>query len=132
MEQSKPKRKRTGQPNRSRSEYNDSFKRHVAREHIDTGQSLRAIAKKFGVTTNDVNYWKRRFCSELAEEKNASLMTEQEKKDMQSLQKQLKDIQQKLEFEKMRNFALETLVDLAKEQMDIDLRKNFGAKQPEE
>jgi hypothetical protein len=32
----------------------------------------------------------------------------------------------------MRNFALETMVDLAKEELGIDLRKNFGAKQPEE
>jgi hypothetical protein len=32
----------------------------------------------------------------------------------------------------MRNFALETMVDLAKEELGIDLRKNSGAKQPEE
>jgi hypothetical protein len=30
----------------------------------------------------------------------------------------------------MRNFALETMADLAKSELGIDIRKNFGAKQP--
>ena len=32
--------------------------------------------------------------------------------------------------EQLRNFALETMADLAKTELGIDIRKNFGAKQP--
>lgn len=59
-------------------------------------------------------------------------MTEQEQEEMTNLQKQLKSLQDKLEYEQMKNFALETMVDLAKSELGIDLRKNSGAKQPKE
>jgi len=131
MENTKKVRKRTGQ-NRQHNEYDISFKRHVAKQYLEGERTLSSVAKQFGVSKVDVSNWKKRFCSELAEEPKLPLMTEQEKQDMQVLQKQLKALKKKLEHEQMRNFALETMVDLAKEQMGIDLRKNFGAKQPEE
>ena len=59
-------------------------------------------------------------------------MTEQEKKELDALKKQNDALKKKLEYEQMKNFALETLVDLAKEELGIDLRKNSGAKQPGE
>ena len=122
---------RKGQKGR-RSKYYISFKRMAARQYLATNQSLSEIAGWYGITKADVSNWKKLFSSELAEELMVSPMTEQEKKDMQALQKQLKALEKRLEYEQMRNFALETLVDLAKEEMGIDLRKNFGAKQPEE
>lgn len=122
---------RKGQKGRS-SKYAISFKRMVARQYLDTDQSLSEVASQYGVTKVDVSNWKKLFSSELAEAPIVSPMTDQEKKDMQSLQKQLKDLKKKLEYEQMRNFALETMVDLAKTELGIDLRKNSGAKQPEE
>lgn len=119
-------------PKRKNDEYDISFKRRVAREYLDTGQSLAQVAMKFGITRSDVSNWKKRFSSELAERPNEIQMTEQEKAEMKVLQKQLKDLEKRLKQEQIRNFALETLVDLAKEEMGIDLRKNFGAKQPGE
>ena len=41
-------------------------------------------------------------------------------------------LKEKLEYEQMRTFALETMIDLSKEKLGVDVRKNFGAKQPEE
>jgi len=131
MEKTKRTRKSKGQ-NRSRYYYSISFKRRVAKEYLETGRSLTEIARQYGVSKVDVSNWKKCFSSELAEEPIIHPMTEQEKKDMKALQKQLDDLKKKLDYEQMRNFALETLVDLAKEEMGVDLRKNFGAKQPEE
>lgn len=59
-------------------------------------------------------------------------MNEQEQKDMEALQKQLEALKKKLEYEQTKNFALETMIDLAKTELGIDLRKNSGAKQPKE
>ena len=59
-------------------------------------------------------------------------MTEQEQKEMSILQKQVEELKKKLEYEQMRNFALETMADLAKTELGIDIRKNYGAKQPKE
>jgi len=57
-------------------------------------------------------------------------MTEQEQKSMEALHKQVVALKKKLEYEQMRNLALETMADLAKTELGIDIRKNFGAKQP--
>lgn len=131
MEKIKRTRKRTG-TNRSRNEYSVSFKRQVAKQYWENGQSLGEVARQYGVNKVDVSNWKKQFSSQLADGPIAHPMTEQEKKDMKALQKQLEAVKQQLEYEQMRNFALETMADLAKEQLGIDLRKNFGAKQPRE
>ena len=57
-------------------------------------------------------------------------MTEEEQKELEAIKKQMKALQKQLDYEKMRNFALETMIDLAKNKLGVDVRKNFGAKQP--
>jgi transposase-like protein len=114
------------------SVYPISFQRKVAKEYVDGSKAKVEVAKFYGLTVNQIDKWIKKYSSELREEIIVDPMTEQEKKDMQALQKQLDALKKKLEYEQMRNFALETMVDLAKEQMGIDLRKNFGAKQPKE
>lgn len=132
MENIKKTRKRGGK-HRSRNQYSISFRRMVARQYLDTDQSLADVAQKFGVTKVDVSNWQKLFSSELAEdEKKIIVMTEQEKQDFILLKKQNEALKKKLEYEQMRNFALETMVDLAKTELGIDLRKNSDAKQPEE
>jgi hypothetical protein len=59
-------------------------------------------------------------------------MTPEEKKELDLLKKQNEALKKKLEYEQMKNFALETMIDLAKEELGVDLRKNSGAKQPGE
>ena len=39
-------------------------------------------------------------------------------------------LKKKLEYEQLKTFALETMIDLAKSELGIDLRKNSGAKPP--
>lgn len=59
-------------------------------------------------------------------------MTEKEQRELEVLKNQNQQLKEKLEYEQMRTFALETMIDLAKEKLGVDVRKNFGAKQPEE
>lgn len=131
MENIKKTRKRGGN-HRSRKQYSISFRRMVARKYLDTDQSLSEVASQYGVTKVDVSNWKKVFSSELAEDEKLPPMTEQEKLELAALKKQNAALKKKLEYEQMRNFALETMVDLAKTELGIDLRKNSGAKQPEE
>lgn len=131
MEPTKRRKGRKGQKGRN-SKYDVSFKRMVAKQYLDTDQSLSEVASLYGVTKVDVSNWKKVFSSELAEEIKLPPMTEQEKLELAVLKKQNAALKKKLEYEQMRNFALETMVDLAKTELGIDLRKNSGAKQPEE
>lgn len=56
-------------------------------------------------------------------------MTEKEKHDLAALQKQLKAAEKQLEEAKMRNIALNMLIDVAEEKLHISIRKKPGAKQ---
>jgi len=122
---------RKGQKGRS-LKYDIAFKRHAARQYLDTDQSLAQVAEQYGVTKQHISQWAKQFSSELAVEQITVPMTEQEEKDYKLLKKQNEALKEKLEYEQMRNFALETMVDLAKSELGIDLRKNSGAKQPKE
>jgi len=117
-----------------RSKVEDALKRQIARQYLTTDQSLAEIALIYGVTKVDVSNWKKRFSSEIAatEELIITDMTEQESKDLALLKKQNEALKKELEYEQIRNFALETMADLAKTELGIDIRKNFGAKQPKE
>ena len=133
MEKLKPTKGRKGQKGR-KPKHDISLARKVAMEYIEGDQSQRQLAKKYNTTNQHVNRWVKQYSSELAEKEeiNITPMTEQEQKDLETLKKQNGALKTSLEHERMKNFALETMIDLAKEDLGIDLRKNSGAKQPKE
>jgi ferritin len=45
------------------------------------------------------------------------------------LEQKLKTLEQELEYEKLRTKALNTLIDIAEEELKISIRKKSGAKQ---
>jgi hypothetical protein len=56
-------------------------------------------------------------------------MTEAEKQKLAAVQKQLKAAEKQLEDARMRNIALNMLIDVAEEKLNISIRKKPGAKQ---
>jgi hypothetical protein len=56
-------------------------------------------------------------------------MTDKERAKVADLQKWLKELEKQLEHSQMKNIALETLIDVAEEQLKITIRKKAGAKQ---
>jgi transposase len=112
--------------------YDISLKRKVAQIYLEGDLSTTQIGEIYNVCHQQVSRWAKQFSSELAGHINIPVMTAQEQKDFESLKKQNEALKAKLEYEQMKNFALETMVDLAKSELGIDLRKNSGAKQPEE
>jgi transposase len=114
------------------SKYDIAFKCKIAREYIEGDLSTTQLGEKYNVSHQNVSIWAKQYSSELAEEQNIIPMTVQEEKEYELLKKQNEALKKKLEYEQMKNFALETMVDLAKSELGIDLRKNSGAKQPKE
>ena len=56
-------------------------------------------------------------------------MTEAEKQQLSKLQQQLKAAEKQLGDARMQNIALNTLIDVAEEKLNINIRKKPGAKQ---
>ncbi len=107
-----------------------AFKLKIARHYHEGTSTIEAIARQFGIRHQNVSRWGLEFSSELAAEPILPVMTEQESKRVEALEQQLAALKKKLEYEEMKTFALETMIDLAKTELGIDLRKNSGAKQP--
>ena len=131
MKNSKMTSGRKGQKGRQ-SKYDISLKRRIAKDYQSGDQSTTQLGKIYNVPHQYISRWAEQFSCELAVDVNSIPMTEQETKELEALQKRLLAVEKKLEYEQMRNFALETMIDLAKTELGVDVRKNSGAKQPEE
>jgi len=57
------------------------------------------------------------------------VMTEKEKQKLDAAHKHLKELEKQLEDAQMKNIALETMIDIAEEQLKITIRKKSGPKQ---
>ena len=131
MKSTKTSKGRKGQKGRN-TKYDIALKRRVANQYLEGDLSTTQLGQIFNVPHQSISRWAKQFSCELAEDINNPPMTEQEQKDIALLKKQNEALKKKLEYEQMKNFALETMVDLAKSELGIDLRKNSGAKQPKE
>ena len=129
--------------------YSRMFKRAVAVEYLQTGAPRTEIAMKYGLpSVQTVSNWVSCCLTPLEiQTKCVNLprinISEFEMKEQQStpesvpvedqqavidqLQKQLQKLEKQLQFEKDRNLALNTLIDICEEQ-GIRIRKKSGVK----
>jgi transposase-like protein len=110
--------------------YDLAFMRKVALDY-ESGLSLSQAAAKYQISKDQVAYWRKRFGSDIVEQIPKPIMTEAEKQEHALLKKQLAEQAQQLEYLKMKALALETMIDIAKEEFNIDLRKKAGTKPSE-
>jgi transposase len=128
MEMIKLSKGRKGKKGRQ-AKHDIALKRKIVKEYYEGDLSTTQLGQVYNIPHQYISRWTKQFSCELAEEVISSPMTEQEQKDVELLKKQNEAFKKKLEYEQMKNFALETMVDLAKSELGIDLRKNSGAKQ---
>lgn len=107
--------------------YKFSEKRSVVRA-VESGMSIREATTAFGISnTTVVRNWLKQLNAE-NHELSGSMATPKPHKDI--LQDQdIKSLQQQLAESELKVRALETMIDIAEEQLKIDIRKKSGAKQ---
>ena len=71
--------------------------------------------------------WQKQYSSEI--DFTLPVMTEKEKSKLVDAQKRMRLLEKQLEDAQMKNIALETMIDLAEEQLKITIRKKSGPKQ---
>lgn len=109
--------------------YENSFKRHVVAEYLQGRLSMAAVGQKYGLDRRRVQEWKEQYYSELVVAINTEAMTEQEQKEVEALKRQYEALKKALEHEQMRNYALESIIEIAEKDLKIDIRKKSGARQ---
>lgn len=112
-------------------DYEVSFRRWLVREIEEGRMTTMEAVKQFNFHPHNgcimIRDWRKKYAASMF--LSLPSMTEQQKQELAALQKQLKAIEKQLEEAKMRNIALNTLIDVAEEKLKIDIRKKSGAKQ---
>ena len=106
-------------------------KRWLVRELI-AGRMSRAEAKEVlqGRSINPeglIKSWMHQYQSDIAF--TLPVMTGKEKQKLDAAHKRNKELEKQLEAVQMKNIALETMIDIAEEQLKITIRKKPGLKQ---
>jgi len=114
-----------------RGRYTEALKRQVVRE-VETGRISQSEAcRRYGILGHStVLKWCRRYGNSPTYRTpglRSKNMNEQEIELLQ-LQNENKALKQELEDARFKNIVLETLVDVAERELQIPIRKKFGAK----
>lgn len=111
--------------------YEASFRRWLVREIEEGKMTTVEAVKKFNFHPVNGLSMIRDLRDKYAQELVLSLpeMTAEEKQKLDELQKQNKALLKALEDAKMKNIAINMLIDVAEEKLKINIRKKPGAKQ---
>lgn len=74
-----------------------------------------------------IRNWRRRYAPQIAV--TLPVMTEKERHKLKLLRKRVNELEKQLENAQMKNIALETLIDVAEEQLEVPIRKKAGPRQ---
>jgi len=110
-------------------EYSVSFKRWISRE-IESGKiSVKEAIERFNINRDITAIYKWIYKYGLGKELSLATMTPEEKQDKLLLEKRIKELEKALDMAKLKNIAIETMIDIAEEQFNISIRKKAGLKQ---
>lgn len=110
--------------------FSNAEKRWLVRE-IESGRMSISEAKDRLNFSKDprslIEFWRKKFPPEISF--TLPIMTDKEKQKLEAAQKRMKELEKLLEDAQMKNIALETMIDIAEDQLKINIRKKSGPKQ---
>lgn len=125
------KKKRT----KSRNRYPEELKRKIAKDYLAGEASYGVLAEENGLANRGVVKefvkWYRRKC-ELGNENGCTMPGKKQSKPTigeQTLQQQVKELKRRLALSELKVESLETMIDIAEDELRVDIRKKSGAKQ---
>ena len=120
------------------------IRKEAVREYLEDGIPYRALAKKYGVNRTTINRWvlvhqgiydiprSQKQISYDLQQKTLGKKSKQVVAEHQSeLEKKIELLEKQLEWEKLRSLALDTMINVAERELQIDIRKKPGTKQSE-
>ena len=120
---------------RRKNNFSLEEKMAMIQEYLTTDVSLSGMARKYHIGHSSIPRWMANFGIPMPERvlPSTTMVQQNEKQTkaitIESLENQLKSLQAELEREKLKNLALSTMIDVAEEELHIEIRKKAGAKQ---
>ena len=118
---------------RGENQNKEAFRRWLVREIVAGRMTQKEALDRFDFGNNlntsrtTLSTWMKRYNPSIPV--TLPVMTEKERQKLEALQKQVKELEKQLENAQMKNVALETMIDVAEEQLKIKIRKKSGPKQ---
>lgn len=115
---------------KGRKVYDTAFKFAVIEEYFSGNLSFHDFCKKKSLDRGTFNYWLLTFAPEgyLSSKEMGKEKERSESEEIRELKRQFHQKELELKKEKMRADFYETMVDVAEEQFNIDIRKKAGTK----
>lgn len=111
--------------------YETAFRRWLVREIEEQRMTVMEAINRFNFHPINgrkmIRDWRKKYAPELFLPLPA--MTAEEKQKLAALQKRVKEMEKALEDARMRNIALNMLIDIAEKKLHFSIRKKPGAKQ---
>lgn len=105
-------------------------KKWIVREIQSGRMTIGQARERFELQSKDpvslLNNWVRQYSSDIV--LTLPVMTEKERQKLDAAHKRLRQLEKQLEDAQMKNIALETMIDIAEEQLKIVIRKKSGPK----
>ena len=95
----------------------------IVAEYLKGGISLRKLGRKYGVNHRVIHGWVKEFRSEGKES-----LVEIDKRNTKEQVAEIKRLRKELEDARLKNELLTAMIDIAEEQMGIEIRKKRGAR----
>jgi hypothetical protein len=113
------------------NDYEVSFRRWLVHQIDDGKMSLDEVRDRFHLNPQEyrriISKWQKRYSDEL--HLSLSLMSSKERADNKQLEARIKELEKQLEYAKMKDIAMNTLIDVAETEFKISIRKKVGSKQ---
>ena len=119
------------------------IRKEAVREYLEEGMSYRALGKKYGVNRTTINRWvlvyqdihdiprsHKQVSYDLQQKTLGKKSKQIIRQDQSDLEKKIEVLEKQLEWEKLRSLALDTMITVAERELNIDIRKKPGTKQP--
>ena len=114
-----------------RAGFTEAFKLHVV-EEVESGRITQSDAgRKYGILGHStILKWCRKYGKLPSQRGMKAGLKRMDEKEMEllRLRNEIKALKQELEDARFKNVVLETLVDVAERELEIPIRKKYGAK----
>ena len=113
--------------------YSDDEKLTIIADYLRSDLSQMQIGEKYHIGHDTVRKWMAKFAiDDSAKEFLINYMPSKNKPEevtVETLKEKVCELQKALDREKLKNLALTTMIDVAEEELHVNIRKKAGAKQ---
>lgn len=114
---------------RKKRVYSEEFKRELVKEFEKGSYSVLQLKKLYGINHENIYRWIYKYSNFNDKSSHVIEMKESSTKKLKDLEKKVKELEQAVGRKQMYIDYLEKMMDIAKDEMGVDIKKNYDTPQ---